>query len=363
MSKIQKIAIVGIVGVPGRYGGFETLAENMLDFHSRQKMDEQLVVYCSGKAYTGKKPKTFKGAKLRFLPLSANGISSIPYDILSLFDAAFRGTNRILVLGVSGAIAIPVIKLFFRSEITTNIDGVEWKRRKWRGVAKTFLKFSEKIAVTYSHKVIADNQAIADYVAAEYNKSCEVIAYGGDHAVSAEANTALSDKLPEEYAFSLCRIEPENNVELILKSWQKDKIPLVFIGNWDNSEFGRTLKGKFSGRPNIHLLDAVYDAGLLKGVRAKAAIYIHGHSAGGTNPSLVEMMHFGIPVVAFDCDYNRHSTLNQALYFSNTKELQDAVNAIGTGEHRDIGMRMNKIAEKLYVWDKIGLKYFDFLRK
>jgi glycosyltransferase involved in cell wall biosynthesis len=363
MRKSQNIAIAGIVGVPGCYGGFETLAENLLDFHHRQNLPEQMVVYCSSKAYEAPRLETFKGAELRYIALSANGVASIPYDILTLFDAARRGTDKILLLGVSGAIAIPLLRLFSKCEITTNIDGIEWKRAKWRGIAKAFLKFSEKVAVRYSHKVIADNQAIADYVAEEYGAQCDVIAYGGDHAKLAQADTSVSDQLPAQYALSLCRIEPENNVNMILRSWKDDGLPLVFVGNWDNSDFGRTLKAEFKDHPNIHLVDPVYDAAQLRGIRDQATVYIHGHSAGGTNPSLVEMMHFTIPVLAFDCSYNRHSTQGQAAYFKDIDSLQTALTAVSDGQCIGMGERMRATAEDLYVWDKIGQKYFELLRR
>lgn len=363
MNSSKKIAILGIVGVPGRYGGFETLAENLVDFHLRQNLPEQIIVYCSIKAYDKERSSKFKHADLLYLPLSANGVSSIAYDIISLFHAAFCRVDRILLLGVSGAIAIPIIRVFSRSEITVNIDGLEWKRAKWRSFAKKFLKFSERIAVRYSHKVIADNQAIAEYVADEYGQECKVIAYGGDHANLAATDVSLAAKLPDEFALSLCRIEPENNVELILDAWQNDGLPLVFVGNWDHSEFGSTLKSKYQDHSNIHLIDPVYDPRLLKGIREKATVYVHGHSAGGTNPSLVEMMHFGIPVVAFDCTYNRHTTKNKAMYFSTLPNLRATLEALARAENSQIGTEMKSIAQEFYVWDKIGQQYFDFLLK
>jgi hypothetical protein len=207
MVNSKKIAVIGTVGVPACYGGFETLVENLLAEHEE---DKNITVYCSSKSYI-EKPLKYKNAKLHYVPLNANGAQSIPYDIWSLCHAVWKGSDNILLLGVSGAICLPFIRLFSKVRIVTNIDGLEWKRAKWSGLVKRFLKFSEKLAVKYSDVVVADNAAIADYVRNEYKIESEVIAYGGDHAV-------VNDLQPhdENYALALCRIEPENNVELIL---------------------------------------------------------------------------------------------------------------------------------------------------
>lgn len=359
----MKIAILGTVGVPGRYGGFETLAENLVYYHMRIGHPAPLTVWCSSKDNT-EQPDRFKSADLRYVGLRANGVQSIPYDILSLWQAIRGGHDRIILLGVSGAIALPLIRLLSRTRIITNIDGIEWKREKWNGLARAFLRTSEWAAVRFSHAVIADNQAIADYLRDTYDSTCHVIAYGGDHAVDNPASITPSDaqkSLPDRYALALCRIEPENNVHTILKSWEKLDTPLVFVGNWANSPYGQDLRARYSGRTNLHLLDPVYDPGALRALRDRASIYIHGHSAGGTNPSLVEMMHFGVPVIAHDCTFNRHSTENAAHYFLTSAELTEHIRAITPEEAANIGAQMREIARRRYTWDAIGNAYFRLL--
>ena len=145
----------------------------------------------------------------------------------------------ILLLGVSGAIALPVIRLLSSAKFVTNIDGIEWRREKWQGFAKHFLRFSEKMAVRFSHEVIADNAAIAEYVKETYGVSAHVIAYGGDHAMSVVAEAVEEYQLSEDYAFSVCRIEPENNVHVIVEAFaQLPSHFLVIVGNWNNSDYG-----------------------------------------------------------------------------------------------------------------------------
>lgn len=355
------ISIVGTVGVPAAYGGFETLAENLVRFHDRRGLTEDLLVYCSEKAYE-EKPDRYLSAGLRYLPLSANGIQSIPYDIGSLFSSIRQGSDRILLLGVSGAIALPLVRLLSRARIVTNIDGIEWRREKWNGPARWFLRLSERLAVRYSHEVVADNGGIADYVRETYGCPCHVIAYGGDHAIAAEPVPYSGRALPGRYAFALCRIEPENNVAMILEAFaHSESLPLVFVGNWKNSAYGQELQTRYQENPNVHLLDPIYDVGVLRTLRGGASVYVHGHSAGGTNPSLVEMMHFGIPVLAFDCVFNRHTTENQAVYFSDAGTLGAAAREWDSPDHARVGEAMQRIARERYTWDAIGAAYFDLL--
>lgn len=357
------IGIIGTVGVPAGYGGFETLAENLVRFHCNRGMDEQLLVYCSEKAYE-KKPDHYLSARLKYLPLSANGIQSVPYDIWSLFSAVRQGCDRILLLGVSGALVLPLLRMVSSVRIVTNIDGIEWRREKWKGLARWFLRLSERLAVRYSHEVVADNGGIADYVRETYGRSCHIIAYGGDHAVSVEPVHYQGVKLPARYAFALCRIEPENNVDMILEAFAHlDNMPLVFVGNWKNSAYGLALQARYQEHANLLLLDPIYDVGILRHLRGNSSLYVHGHSAGGTNPSLVEMMHFGIPVLAFDCVFNRYTTENQALYFLHAVALRERAREFASTETQGVGVAMKRIAEERYTWDAIGAAYFDLLNK
>ncbi|QBG35288.1 DUF1972 domain-containing protein [Litorilituus sediminis] len=346
---MNTVAIIGTVGVPACYGGFETLVENLLD---EKDSSQEITVYCSSKSYQDK-PVKYKNANLHYIPLHANGGQSIPYDIWSLCHAAIKKTNNILLLGVSGAICLPFIKLFSKAKIVTNIDGLEWKRDKWHPLIQKFLKFSEKLAVKYSDTIIADNQAIADYVTQEYDVKSEVIAYGGDHAVNSSLN--LSD---DNYALALCRIEPENNVELILEAFSRTNKKLKFIGNWDNSDFGQRMKAKYQSYENIDIIAPVYDLDSLFELRQKCSFYVHGHSAGGTNPSLVEMMHFNKTILAFDCNYNRASTEESAHYFSNIEEL---VTNINQEAEIDNGNNMLEIAQRRYTWKIVKQQYFNLL--
>jgi glycosyltransferase involved in cell wall biosynthesis len=352
-----RIALLGTVGVPSCYGGFETLAENLVHYHSSNICDASLTVWCSRKDNI-KHPNCFKSAKLRYVNLRANGIQSILYDALSLFQAIMTGHNRILLLGTSGALTIPIIRLISRVRIITNVDGIEWKREKWRGLARIVLRSSEWAAVRFSHEVIADNTAIALYLRDSYGINCQVIEYGGDHTLASDKQSEAPEGLPNSYALALCRIEPENNVQMILEAWKKFDIPLVFVGNWNHSSYSKKIRELFSREPNLYLIDQVYNPRTLKALRNNAMFYVHGHSAGGTNPSLVEMMHFGVPIFAHGCVFNRHSTEGKARYFLTSDELYHSINTITPNEAESIAANMLEIAQRRYVWSKIGKAYF-----
>ena len=360
MTNKLRIAIIGTVGIPGRYGGFETLAENLVIYHNKIGINADIAVWCSG-AQTPKKIDKFLQAKLYYINLKANGVYSVLYDFLSIVNAVRLGYNRILILGVSGACMLPIFRLFTNAKFISNIDGIEWKRTKWGRLSSLFLRMSEWAAVKFSHEVISDNEAIAEYVSYQYNYDSRVIAYGGDQALTHSDKMSICDNLPKTFCLGLCRIEPENNVHLVLEAFINSKKNIVFVGNWTGSAYGENLRLKFAKYPNIFLLDPEYEPDKLYTLRSRAEVYLHGHSAGGTNPSLVEMMHFGVPVLAFDCRFNRMTTENRALYFKTAEDirctLEDSDNCIVVKSAEE----MKRIANSRYTWEIIGEQYFKLL--
>jgi len=355
MSKNKKIAIIGTVGVPANYGGFETLTEHLIE-DLGQKHD--ITVYCSGKKYPkSERISSYKGAKLKYLPLDANGIQSIPYDTLSIIHSLFYA-DVLLILGVAGAWILPFVRWFTNKKIIISIDGIEWKRDKWNLLAKWYLFWAEGLAVKYSHIDISDNEAIQDYTSARYGSLSRIIEYGADHTLKTTISKESKNKysfLHNPYAFKVCRIEPENNVHLILEAFDiTRKMPLVIVGNWDKSQYGASLKEKYLNHPAIHIIDPIYDQEKLDELRSNAALYVHGHTAGGTNPSLVEAMYLGLPIIANGVSYNRVTTENKAIYFNDLRSLVDEIDQIYTSKLMAIGKEMGKIAQRRYTWKHIA---------
>jgi glycosyltransferase involved in cell wall biosynthesis len=354
----KKVAIIGTVGVPANYGGFETLAEHMIEGMTERY---DVIVYCSGKRYTkDERLKTYKGARLHYLPLEANGIQSIPYDTLSIIHALFSA-DVLIVLGVAGAWTLPFVRMFTRKKIIVSIDGIEWKRDKWNVLAKWYLFWAEGLAVKYSHVDISDNEAIQDYTAARYGTLSRIIEYGADHTLKVQPDESAKQHygfLSKPYAFKVCRIEPENNVHVILEAFSKcEVLPLVMVGNWDKSSYGKDLKNQYSQFVHLHLLDPIYNQEKLDTLRSNATLYIHGHSAGGTNPSLVEAMYLGLPIVSYGVSYNRVTTENRALYFMNMEELIEILRNLQEVQLFKMGAELAEIAHRRYVWKNIAFKY------
>jgi glycosyltransferase involved in cell wall biosynthesis len=363
-KKTQKVSvsIIGCAGVPARYGGFETLAEHLVYYYRDYVNHVDLTVYCSS-ATAGTKLNRFETAKLRYIPLKANGTQAMFYDMWSIINATALGADFIILLGHGGSFIIPIIKFLTKTKFITNIDGIEWRREKWSFLARAILRKSEAIAIKHSHTVIVDNEAIADYVEENFRRRCEFIPYGGDHALLADPDPNFTLNLPGSFALSLCRIEPENNAHIILEAFSELETPLVFVGNWNNSAYGRDLKRKYMGHRSIVIHDPVYEPAGLRAIRDRATCYVHGHSAGGTNPALVEMMHFGIPVFAYDCSFNRLTTEGGAVYFVSVDELATGVRRLPKEKGLEIGKHMKAIAKRRYTWYLIGKAYFELLQR
>lgn len=352
----KKIAIIGTVGLPANYGGFETLTE-YLTKHFATSFDVR--VYCSSKSYPIKL-KTYNNATLKYLPFHANGVQSILYDSVSIFNALWY-VDVLLILGVSGCIVLPFVKLISTKKIIVNIDGLEWKRSKWGKAAKWFLKYSEKLAVKHADVVISDNKVIQKHVWDNYQVKSELIAYGADHCkkeVLTEKVLKEYSFLAKNYAFNVCRIEPENNVLLILQAFSLcPSLAIVIVGNWDNSAYGKALKQQFEQFKNIHIVNPIYDQSILNEIRSNCQVYIHGHSAGGTNPSLVEAMYLELPVIAYGVSYNKETTDNKALFFDTKLQLVEILTNLKQQELYSIAQQLKKIADTKYIWTVIAAQY------
>jgi glycosyltransferase involved in cell wall biosynthesis len=364
MSIPKKVAIIGTVGLPACYGGFETLTAFLV---KHLHHEHALTVYCSGKKYPKAERRThYESARLVYLPFQANGAQSIIYDCVSILHALLFA-DVLLILGVPGSLLLPFVRWFTNKKIIISIDGIEWRRDKWNRYAKWFLRWSEKLAIRFAHADISDNDAIQNYTARAYSSRSRVIEYGGDHArkqLITDDYLARYPFLAKPYAFKVCRIEPENNVHLVLAAFAElASYPFVLVGNWANSAYGRDLKAEYAAYPNLHLLDPIYDQVNLDVLRSNCYVYVHGHSAGGTNPSLVEAMSLGLPVLAFDVAFNKATTEHQAVYFASAADLRQHITNTRFGTWLALGQQMQAIAERRYNWATIAKKYHYLIEK
>ena len=352
---IRRVAVIGSQGVPPQYGGFETLVDNIIENRSE---NVSYTVFCS-RPDMGTSLSEYNGCELRYVNLRAHGVMSVAYDIVSLCRAA-RGYEAVLVLGVSGCIFLPVFRLLSRAKVIVNIDGLEHKRDKWRPLAKRFLEFSLGTCIRWAHEIISDNKGIQDFVREVYGRKARLVAYGGDHTlreISEERQLSMLAYYGIEkgdYDLSICRIEPENNCHITLEAYAATDRNLVFVGNWNHSDYSRGLYERYKSYANIRLIRAVYDPDVLYTLRNNARRYIHGHRAGGTNPSLVEAMFFKMPILTFDVIYNRETTHNRAYYYTTTDELARLIKMPGLD-----GSGTLEVARTHYRWTTIARMYED----
>lgn len=352
---MTKVAIVSIQGLPACYGGFESLAENLVGENCSGSIS--YTVFCSSKEMPSR--QSFHGsARLRYLPFSSHGAGSVIYDTVA-FALSIRRYDVVLVLGATGGLFFPLIKIFAKARVILNVDGIEHRRDKWSLPTRMFLAVSERMAVFAADVIISDNAGIGKYVQDHYGRDAIHIAYGGDQAlrdVSQEDQVLTLEKYgvkDKDYALSICRIEPENNCHMTLEAFSKNGMELVFVGNWEKSSYGRKLKARYSSFRNIHIVNALYNLDELYALRNNMTVYVHGHSVGGTNPSLVEAMFFGRRILAYDVIYNRSTTGALAQYYSSADELAEAA-LNGSNES---GILISEFAQKHYTWRRIVSKY------
>jgi glycosyltransferase involved in cell wall biosynthesis len=358
-----RIAIVGTVGLPPRYGGFETLAAALAVAAEERWLTGRLAVTCSAPRTPRPRPQTWAGATLAYRPFDANGPGSIAHDIAALLWAWRDGREAVLLLGVSGAPALPLLRRLSSMRVIVHVDGIEWQRPKWRGLARAYLKWAEGLAVRWADAVISDNPAITAHLRARYGRDPVEIAYGAMPVLPAHPAAIDDLGLPAHYALAIARIEPENSIEMLLTAYAElQDRPLAVFGNWEASSYGRDLKARFGARPNLLLRAAEYDPNRLAAIRARATLYVHGHRAGGTNPSLLEMMPYAIPILAYDCAFNRASTDGKAGFFDSAEGLRAGVARYDdTAAGRRMGADLADLAATRYRWDEVTAAYFDLL--
>ena len=168
-----------------------------------------------------------------------------------------------------------------------------------------------------------------------------------------------NNKKKYAYALSICRIEPENNIHTILEAFSKAQLMILkFVGNWNSSEYARNLKNKYQSDSYIEIIDAVYDEKIIHNLRKDCKVYIHGHSAGGTNPSLVEIMHYDKAVFAFDCKYNKATMQDKSLFFNDCQSLINLLRDLPQINIQEIGRQLGNIARCNYTWKGVCDKYY-----
>ncbi len=353
----MKIAILGTRGIPNNYGGFEQFAEYLA--LGLTKNGHTVTVYNS---HTHPyKESTWKGVKIKHIYDPENKIGTagqFVYDFLSILDTRKKHFDIILELGYTSS------SVFFdfhpkKSIIVTNMDGLEWKRTKFTAKVQKFLQWAESLAVKKSDHLVSDSIGIRNYLKKKYSVESTYIPYGS-HLFHNE-NLNLLKKYavnPYEYNMLIARLEPENSIEIILDGVVKanNNIPFLVIGKHE-TKFGEYLKNKFSNHTNIRFIGGVYDINVLNNLRHFSNLYFHGHTVGGTNPSLLEAMASSALICANDNEFNSTILGDDAFYFSTADDVSKVITNVLHSDHND-KIKNNRIKiNELYTWEKIVDQY------
>ncbi|NYD40509.1 DUF1972 domain-containing protein [Nocardioides panaciterrulae] len=356
----MEIAMLGTRGVPARYGGFETAIE---EIGSRLAAKGHRVrVYCRNQGQT---QKTHKGMELLNLPaVRRSSLETLSHTGLSALHSFGRKPDVAVLFNAGNAPFIPVLRA--RGIPTAvHVDGLEWKRAKWQGLGAKYYKWAEGVCARSETALIADAQGIADYLQVEYNAPSYLIAYG------AEILDPGLDKLGDlnlqsrEFHLVVARMEPENHVDLIVEGYCQagSSRPLVVVGSAPyQDEYIASLKELAKGH-DVRFVGSVWDQDLLNQLYAHARSYLHGHSVGGTNPSLLRALGCGAPVTAFDVNFNHEVTAEHARFFSDAKSAATAIRADDADLEaaRSRGTLGQRHVEKAYRWDEVADRYEQML--
>ncbi len=361
----MKIAILGTRGIPNNYGGFEQFAEFFSVFLKEKGHD--VWVYSSG-AHEYQEP-TYKGVQLIHCKDPEHKIGTIGqfvYDFNCIHDARKRKFDIILQLGYTSS-SIWRRYLPKKSMIVTNMDGLEWKRTKFSKKVRSFLKYAESLAIKGSDHLIADSIGIQEYLKKAYGVESKYIPYGStvfkDPALSVLNEYNLE---PQQYNMLIARMEPENSIEIILDGVVQsgNKLPFLVVGKHDANKFGHYLKEKFKDYPSIRFVGGIYNQNHLNNLRYHSNLYFHGHTVGGTNPSLLEAMGSNSLIVAHNNKFNAAILEEDAFYFRDADEVARTLENVDNKQDYTHYLENNtqKIKEK-YTWELINQTYLDYFEE
>ena len=316
----MKLAIIGTRGIPNHYGGFEAFAAQLAP--EMAKRGHEVVVYCS--ATHPMKEGMWKGV-MRILkpdPAWMGSFSQFVYDLACILHLRKNPADVILQLGYTSS---GVWQFLLPTQpVCTNMDGLEWTRSKYNPLVQRFLKWSEGRAAKRADVLIADAKTIAAYLETTYGLPATYLPYPAlpDHTPP-QPHLLPPGLQKNQYGLLVARAEPENHPEMIIKGWLLSKTAkkLVLVGNWQATPTGLDLLRRYSDAPGVVFMNPIYQAEQLKNLRRCAWVNLHGHSVGGTNPSLLEAMAAGKPILAHANPFNREVAGTEALYFTSAEDL------------------------------------------
>ncbi|WP_405395230.1 DUF1972 domain-containing protein [Microbispora hainanensis] len=354
----MQIAMIGTRGVPARYGGFETAVEEI--GRRLVQAGHEVRVYCrSGET----RMREYQGMRLVHLPAVRHKVlETLSHTALSVGHLLGRRTDVALVFNAANAPLLPLVRAA-RIPVATHVDGLEWKRAKWNGAGRKYYLLAERLSVRWSQAIIADARAIQDYYWERYKAPSVMIPYGApiqertDEEILREAGYE-----PGRYHLVVARFEPENHVDLIVEGYTRSAAehPLIVVGSAPYAaEYTRKIESLAEKDPRVRLVGGVWDQRLLDALYAGCSSYLHGHSVGGTNPSLLRAMGAGAPVIAYDVVFNREVLDDTGAFFADAEALAKTLESAEKRRDQEVarGAAARERARTLYTWDDVAARY------
>lgn len=370
-----RIGMIGTRGVPAAYGGFETAIE---EIGARlAERGHEVVVHCrrgnaaklSGDPATPD-PDTHRGMRLVHLPaVHGKAVETLSHTTLSgLRHQLLRDTDVNFVFNPANAPLLPLLR-GGRSPVVVHVDGLDWKRGKWGPVGRTYYRRAEALTVRWADALIADAVGIQDYYRHEFGVGTTMLPYGAPilRGVGSDALAGLG-LARHGYHLVVARLEPENHVDLIVEGYRRSSatLPLVVVGTAPYAaEYCARIRRAADTDPRIRLLGGVWDQRVLNQLYGNALTYVHGHSVGGTNPSLLRAMGAATSTLAYDVVFNREVLGSAAGYFRGAEDLPALLEAAEADPPDQVrrGERLASRARELYDWDCVADGYEELARR
>jgi len=355
----MRLAFLGTRGVPARYGGFETAVEEV----GRRLVERghAVTVYCR---HSPERLASYRGMRLVHLPaVKRKSADTLSHTALSMVHA-IRTRPRYDAAIVMNTANSPFLPLAKAKGLSTalHVDGLEWKRGKWGRLGRSYYLLAEKLGTRWADALIADARGIQAYYLERYGSQSVFIPYG------APLIDRRGDRLPElglrsgRYHLVVARFEPENSIDVIVEGYIRSasQYPLIVVGNAPyNSKYTRRIEDLASTDDRVRLLGSMWDQLLLDDLYANALTYVHGHTVGGTNPSLLRAMGAGTAVSAVDVVFTREVLGDTGHYFDTpagvAKLLEES--EISQDAARKRGAQGRERAAALYDWEHVASDY------
>lgn len=357
------LRILGIRGLPAAHGGFETFAEYFALHLVAQGW--RVVVYCQENGEGPWKEDVWQGVERVTIPVKERGVaSSVVFDWQAVRHAA-KHQDLCLTLGYNTAMFCAFLRLKGIPNVI-NMDGIEWSRAKWGGVAKTWFWLNDWAGCWLGNHLIADHPEIKNHLATRVRRDkITTIAYGADPIHSAPVGPVEALGLaPGRFLTVIARPEPENSILEIVRGFSRKPrgVQLAVLGNYEQGNRYHDEVRQAAG-PEVRFLGAIYDKSIVHALRFHSLAYVHGHQVGGTNPSLVEALGAANAVLAHDNKFNRWVAGDSARFFSGEDGFDAVLSSLLADPQGIDAMKKGSFSryQAEFTWHKILKDYEDLM--